>query len=224
MINAVKVVGKKLSDIKVVINGAGAAGVAIAKMLRCVDHESNSECIPVKDIILCDSKGVIHRGRNDLNASKMALLGFTNHDDVRGDLFDALPGADVFIGVSVGNLLNADHIRTMARDAIVFGLANPDPEIMPEEAIKGGAAIVGTGRSDLPNQVNNVLGFPGIFRGALDAHASSITPEMKLAAAYAIADCIDKPTRDHVIPASLNVEVAYRVAKAVEKAAITAKG
>lgn len=218
LINAAKVVDKPLAELSVVINGAGAAGVAIAKLLRCVDHDSRTACVPVREIIMCDSKGIVSLSREDLNASKRALLSFTNPNNKSGDLREAIKGADVFIGVSVGNLLVSDDIRTMAKDSIIFGLANPIPEIMPDEAIAGGAAVVGTGRSDLPNQVNNVLGFPGIFRGALDARATQITPAMKLAAAFAIADCIKHPHYDEVIPASLNLDVASNVAKAVKKA------
>lgn len=221
LINACKVVGKKLQEVTVVINGSGAAGIAIAKLLRCVDHSGSGHvCQPVKNIIICDSKGIISKDRSDLNDAKKETLVYTNNNNASGNLRDALKEADVFIGVSVANLLKAEDIRTMAKDAIVFGLANPIPEIMPEEAYKGGAAVVGTGRSDLPNQVNNVLGFPGIFRGALDAKAKQITPEMKLAAAYAIADYIKYPRKEEVIPASLNLDVASKVAQAVKKAAL----
>ncbi len=220
LINAAKVVGKELKDLKVVINGAGAAGIAIARLLRCVDHGSGDRCIPVKDIIMCDSKGTIHRDRTDLNSAKKEVLFFSNPNNVQGDLRDALGGADVFIGVSVGNLLTKEDIQTMASDAIVFAMANPDPEIMPDEAHAGGAAIVGTGRSDLPNQINNVLGFPGIFRGALDARAKRITPAMKLAAANAIADYVRTPTAEQVIPPTLDEQVAWKVAQAVKQAAM----
>jgi malate dehydrogenase (oxaloacetate-decarboxylating) len=170
-------------------------------------------------MILCDSKGIISRDRNDLNDSKKALLNFSNFDNKSGTVKDAIKNTDVFIGVSVGNLLTADDIRTMAKDPIVFGLANPTPEIMPEEAYKGGAAIIGTGRSDMPNQVNNVLGFPGIFRGALDARAKVISPKMKLAAAYAIADSVRNPSKENIIPSALNEKVAYEVARAVQEVA-----
>ncbi|WCL81560.1 NADP-dependent malic enzyme [Saprospira sp. CCB-QB6] len=224
LINAAKLVDKPLEELSVVINGAGAAGVAIARLLRCIDNENNTACIPVKEIILCDSKGIISRDRKDLNSSKQATLGYTNPKHKSGSIKDAIVGADVFIGVSVGNILTADDIRTMAKDPIIFALANPTPEIMPEEAYKGGAAVVGTGRSDLPNQVNNVLGFPGIFRGALDARAKVISPKMKLAAAYAIADCVHPPTRDMIIPPALNEVVAYKVAKAVKEAALAEMG
>jgi malate dehydrogenase (oxaloacetate-decarboxylating) len=155
-----------------------------------------------------------------LNEEKQQLLDYTNLNNVSGSLQDALVGADMFIGVSKGNLLTAADVQLMAKDAIIFALANPIPEIMPEEALKGGAAIVGTGRSDLPNQINNVLGFPGIFRGALDARAKRISPGMKLAAAYAIADYLRNPTREEIIPATLDPAVAHRVAEAVRKAAL----
>jgi malate dehydrogenase (oxaloacetate-decarboxylating) len=220
LINAAKLVGKSLFDLKVVINGAGAAGVAIAKLLKCVDHQNSSECIAVREVIMCDSKGILHSGRDNLNSSKQEVLTFTNPNNRTGSVKDAIVDADVFIGVSVGNLLTTADIKTMAKDSIIFALANPDPEIMPEDAYKGGAAIVGTGRSDLPNQVNNVLGFPGIFRGALDARAKRITPAMKLAAAYAIADFIPNPTRESIIPASLQEQVAWKVADAVKEAAL----
>ena len=221
LINAAKVLNRALTDLRVVINGAGAAGVAIARLLRCVDNAEGDACIPVKDIILCDTKGIVHRDRDDLNFAKRQLLSFTNFDNRQGSVKDALVGADVFIGVSVGDLLTAADIKTMAPNPIIFALANPAPEIMPDEAMRGGAAIVGTGRSDLPNQVNNVLGFPGIFRGALDARAKRITPKMKLAAAIAIADCTHDLAADNIIPSALNQEVAYRVAEAVKAAALS---
>lgn len=218
LINAAKVLNRNINDFRIVINGAGAAGVAITKLLKGVNLVNPAIC--VRDVIMCDRKGILHRGRTDLNASKLAALAFSNLEDLHGDLRAALRGADVFIGVSSANLLNADDIRTMAPDPIVLALANPDPEIWPTEAEAGGAAIVGTGRSDLPNQVNNVLGFPGVFRGALDARAPRITAPMKLAAALAIADCVPDPRRDLIIPASLDRMVAERVAKAVYAAAI----
>jgi malate dehydrogenase (oxaloacetate-decarboxylating) len=219
LINSAKVLGKKINDLRVVINGAGAAGVAIAKLLRGLGLPD--PVISIRHIVLCDSKGILSGDRTDLNSSKLATLEFTNPQNLSGGLRDALKGADVFIGVSVGNLLTSDDIRLMADDAIVLALANPIPEIMPEEAYAGGAAIVGTGRSDLPNQVNNVLGFPGVFRGALDARATSVTAEMKLAAALAIAGCVKKPRRDYIIPASLDKKVAKKVAEAVYKAALS---
>ncbi len=220
LINAVKVVGKKLEDLKVVINGSGAAGIAIAKLLRCVGFDSVDACVPVKNVILCDSKGIISSQREDLNASKRNALSYSNAENVSGNLKDAIRDADVFIGVSIANILTTEDIRTMAKDPIILALANPIPEIMPEEAYAGGAAIVGTGRSDMPNQVNNVLGFPGIFRGALDARAKRITPAMKLAAAIAIADHLKEPTRDYIIPATLDEAVAWKVAHAVRDAAL----
>ncbi len=220
LINACKVVDKKIEDLKVVINGAGAAGIAIARLLRCVDNSDPNVCIPVKEIVVCDSKGIIHKEREHLNYAKKEVLKYTNPNNIRGTLQDAMIGADVFIGVSLGNLITAKDVQTMASNAIIFGLANPIPEIMPEEAFKGGAAIVGTGRSDLPNQVNNVLGFPGIFRGALDAKAKKITAKMKLDAAYAIAKCVENPRKEMIIPPTLNEHVAWRVAEAVKKAAL----
>ncbi len=218
LLNAAKLVKKSIFNLKVVINGAGAAGIAIARLLRCVDNEDSDACIAVKEVIVCDSKGIIHKERTNLNSAKVELLNYSNPESKKGPLQDALVDADVFIGVSVGNLLSTADVKTMAEDSIIFALANPTPEIMPEDAYKGGAAVVGTGRSDLPNQVNNVLGFPGIFRGALDARAKQITPKMKLAAAFAIADCIVKPTRDMIIPPTLNEQVAWKVAEAVKEA------
>jgi len=224
LINACKVTGRQLSDISVVINGAGAAGIAIARLLRCIDsYDSGQVCTPVKEVVICDTKGILHRERNDLNETKNIALQYSNPYNKKGTLKDALAGADVFIGVSAANILGIDDIRTMAPDPVIFALANPIPEIMPEEAKKGGAAIVGTGRSDLPNQVNNVLGFPGIFRGALDAHATKITPSMKIAAAYAIADYVVNPTADYIIPSTLDQAVATKVAEAVSKAYLSGK-
>lgn len=219
LINASKLVGKEMKDLKVVINGAGAAGIAIARLLRCVDNESDKVCIPVKDILICDTKGIISRQRQELNRVKRSALAYTNRGSHNGSLHDAIRDADVFIGVSKGNLLTRKDIATMAPDAIIFAMANPIPEIMPEEAKAGGAAIVGTGRSDLPNQINNVLGFPGIFRGALDARAPRITAEMKIAAARAIANHIPNPSPDAVIPPTLDETVAEAVAEAVRQAA-----
>lgn len=218
LINASRVLGKGLNTLKVVINGSGAAGMAIARLLK--GHGLVEPAISVRDVILCDSKGVVHPDRLDINESKRTALEYTNLERVSGTVRDALRGADVFIGVSVANLLQAEDIRTMAPDPVVLALANPVPEIMPDEAYKGGAAIVGTGRSDLPNQVNNVLGFPGVFRGALDARAPRITNDMKLAAAIAIASCVEQPRRDFIIPPSLDKKVATRVAKAVYKVAM----
>jgi malate dehydrogenase (oxaloacetate-decarboxylating) len=218
LLNACKLTGKKIGDLKVVINGSGAAGGAIAKLLKGVGNKDIT-FTPVKAIVMCDTKGIIHKDRTDLNKMKVEFLEYTNEFHQKGTLHDAIKGADVFIGVSVGNLLTADDIRTMNKDSIIFALANPIPEIMPEEAYKGGAAVVGTGRSDLMNQINNVLGYPGIFRGALDARAKRVTMEMKIAAARAIAACVKKPTRDEIVPSPLNLRVPKAVAKAVYQAA-----
>ncbi len=224
LINAAKVVKKNIFDLKVVINGAGAAGGSITRLLKCIDTADNDHCVSVRDIIVCDSKGIISSSRPDLTSDKVGLLKYTNVNDKSGSLKDALINADVFIGVSKANLLNADDIRTMAKDSIIFALANPTPEIMQDEAYKGGAMVFGTGRSDMPNQVNNVLGFPGIFRGALDAKAKRITTGMKLAAAYAIADSIENPTPEYIIPSALDMEVPRRVAAAVKAVAIATFG
>ena len=218
LINATRLLGKDLTEIKVVINGAGAAGIAIARMLRCINSDPDV-CIPVREVIVADSRGIIHRDRANLSPVKQSLLSYSNPNNVKGTVHDALKDTDAFVGVSVGNLLTAADVRMMAEDPILFAIANPIPEIMPDEAYRGGAAVVGTGRSDLPNQVNNVLGFPGIFRGALDARAPQITPKMKLAAAHAIAHSVDTVTREQVIPPALNERVAYEVAEAVREAA-----
>ncbi|WP_430410457.1 NAD(P)-dependent malic enzyme [Kordia sp.] len=217
IINSCKVLGKNISDLKIVINGAGAAGIAISRLLRCISIDPDV-CMPVKHVLVCDSKGIIHKNRTNLNAAKMELLNYSNPENIEGHLKDAVKGADVFIGVSVANILAAEDIEAMAKDPIIFALANPNPEIIPEEALKGGAAIIATGRSDYPNQVNNVLVFPGIFRGALDCRAKQITPKMKIAAAYAIAACVKHPNRQMIIPESLNKNIAAKVAIAVQKA------
>lgn len=218
LMNAAKVVGKELSDLKVVINGAGAAGIAIAKLLRCF-HIDSDLCISVNQLIVADSKGAIHRYRNDLNTAKTELLKYSNFQDVKGEIHEILKDADVFIGVSKGNLITKEDVQNMAKDPIIFALANPTPEIHPDEAIAGGAAIIGTGRSDYPNQINNVLAFPGIFKGALKARAKVISTEMKLAAAKAIADSVKNPTKDQVIPFALDSSLASVVAEAVEAVA-----
>ena len=214
LINSAKVLGKNLADLRVVINGAGAAGTAIARLLRCVG-QSPDVCIPVRDVLVCDSKGIIHADRDNLADYKQELLQYTNRGNTTGSLQDAIRDADVFIGVSKGNLLTAEDIRTMNDDSVILAMANPIPEIMPDEARRGGAAIVGTGRSDFPNQVNNVLAFPGIFRGALDAGATQITEEMKIAAARALADCVAEPTADEILPGPLDRTVAPRIAAAM---------
>ncbi len=215
--NGAALIGKPLSELKIVINGAGAAGSAIAKILRCVGLDPNV-CVSVNDVLVCDSKGIISRDRTDLNDSKRSLLNYSNKDHRNGTLKDAIAGADAFIGVSKGNLLSADDVRTMAPDPIILAMANPIPEIMPDEARAGGAAIVGTGRSDFPNQVNNVLAFPGLFRGALDAGAKQITGAMKLACVRALASAVTNPTPDRILPDPLDKSVAPAIAKAVTDA------
>lgn len=217
LINACKVTGKELTDLKVVINGAGAAGIAIAKLLRCF-HIDSPLCQSVKTLIVCDSHGAIHRFRTDLNKAKTELLKYSNFEDVKGDIHHVMDNADVFIGVSKGNLIGKEDVKKMAKNPIIFAMANPTPEIDPEEAKAAGAYIVGTGRSDFPNQINNVLAFPGIFKGALAARAKTISTEMKLAAAYAIANSLENPTADEVIPSALDTTLAQTVAEAVEQA------
>lgn len=217
LINSCKVTGKKLEDLKVVINGAGAAGIAIAKLLRCFRINSDL-CVSVKQLIVCDSKGSIHRFRGDLNKAKTELLKYSNFEDVQGDIHEVINGADVFIGVSKGDILNGQDIKNMADDPIIFAMANPTPEIMPDVALAAGCSIIGTGRSDFPNQINNVLAFPGIFKGALMAKSRVISTEMKLAAAWAIADYVEELTNEAVIPSALDETLAFVVAAAVEKA------
>jgi len=217
VINACRVTGRELSSLKVVINGAGAAGTAIAKLLRCMGQEADV-CSSVQELIVCDSKGAIHQGRDDLNEMKKDLVVFTNKNGQSSTLSEVIVGADVFVGVSKGNVLQAEHVRSMAKDPIIFGMANPKPEIMPDIAKAAGAAVVGTGRSDFPNQVNNVLAFPGIFRGALDVGATQITEAMKIAAALALADSVKEPSADNILPSPLDRSVAPLVAKAVAEA------
>ncbi|MEC7838981.1 MAG: NADP-dependent malic enzyme [Chlamydiota bacterium] len=219
LINASKVTKKPLSQMTVVINGAGAAGAAIAKLLCCIGHDLD-RCTPVKEVYLCDSKGILQKDRTDMHPYKHKLLEFTNSDNRSGSVFDALKNADVFIGVSVGNLLTAEDIKSMNKDPIIIAMANPIPEIMPEEAKAAGAAIVGTGRSDFPNQVNNVLAFPGIFRGALEAKATKITSSMKIAAAYALADYVKDLSAENILPNPLDKNVADVIANAVKETAI----
>ena len=212
VINALKVVDKKLEDIKVVINGAGAAGTAIAKLLLSSG---------VKNLIAVDKVGILYRGMEKIDDAKDALAEITNPDNIKGSLSDALVGADLFVGVSAPGILKPEMVKSMNKDAIIFAMANPTPEIMPDEAKAAGARVVGTGRSDFPNQVNNVLAFPGIFRGALDVRAKEINEEMKLAAAYAIADYIkdEDVNENNVIPSALDKNVATKVAEAIAKAA-----
>lgn len=222
LINACKVTGKPIESLKVVINGAGAAGTAIARLLRCVGHDKNA-CIPVEDVLVCDTKGIISKNRDNLNDEKIKLLAYTNRFHRDGGLLDAMKGADVFIGVSKGNLLSGNDIKLMNKDPIILAMANPIPEIMPDEALAAGAAVVGTGRSDFPNQVNNVLAFPGIFRGALDARATRISEGMKIAAANALAESVNHISAKHVLPDPLNRNVAQKVAEAVKAKAIEEK-
>lgn len=215
--NACRILKLKLSELRIVMNGAGAAGIAITKMLCGIGYDIPAEN-RVKDIILCDTKGVIHGKRSDLTDAKKELLKFTNLKNQTGTVKDALKGANVFIGVSKANLITADDVKSMAKNPIIFAMANPVPEIMPDEAKKGGAVIVGTGRSDFPNQINNVLAFPGIFRGALDAGAARITPNMKLAAAYALAEAVTDLSPDKILPNPLDRSIAPKVAMAVKSA------
>ncbi|MFT5432560.1 MAG: malate dehydrogenase (oxaloacetate-decarboxylating) [Myxococcota bacterium] len=219
LLNAAEVIGRPLSELRVVINGAGAAGVAIAKLLRCVNFDPNV-CVSVADVVVVDSKGAIHSGRENLPAYKQSLLNFTNRNDRSGSLKDVMEGADVFIGVSRGNLLKADDVKRMGDAPIILAMANPVPEIMPDVALAAGAAIVGTGRSDFPNQVNNVLAFPGIFRGLLDARATRVDPKIFLAAAHALAKSVGTPTPTRILPDALDRSVAPLVAEAVRKAAL----
>ena len=213
LINATKLTGKPLSQCKAVINGSGAAGIAIAKLLKTLGLD---------DVILCDRTGAIYEGREKINASKLEIAKISNREKVAGGLENAVKGADIFIGVSAPGVLTADMIKTMNPNPIVLAMANPVPEIMPDEAAAAGAAIIGTGRSDFPNQINNVVAVPGIFRGALDVRASSITENMKLAAAYAIASLVDeselKP--EYILPYAFDSRIKDTVAKAVADAAV----
>jgi malate dehydrogenase (oxaloacetate-decarboxylating) len=211
MINALKIVRKKFEDVAVVFSGAGAAGVAVSKFLMSFG---------VRDIILCDSKGIIHKGRSDLNPSKREMAKISNPKGKTGSLADALEGSDVFIGVSAPGIVTEEMVGSMTPEPIVFAMANPVPEIMPHLAKEAGARVVATGRSDFPNQVNNVLGFPGIFRGALDVRATDINEEMKMAAARAIAELAEPISEDRIIPSPLDRRVVPKVAEAVARAAI----
>ena len=213
LLNALKIVGKKIEDIKVVMNGAGAAGIAIAKHLMNMG---------VKDVTMCDSKGIICKGDERLNPVKQEMAEITNLSHNTGSLADAMVGADVFLGISAAGCVTQDMVKTMAKDPIIFAMANPTPEIMPDLAKEAGAAVVGTGRSDFPNQINNVLAFPGIFRGALDCRASDINEEMKIAASYALASIVDddKLSADYILPHAFDPRVGKAVAEAVKKAAV----
>ena len=212
LINALKVVGKKIDEIKVVINGAGSAGISIGR------HLLN---LGLKNLVMVDRFGAIYEGKEENNPAQEDIAKVTNRAMEKGNLADVMKGADVFIGVSAPGIVSKEMVASMAKDAIVFPMANPTPEIMPDEALAAGARVVGTGRSDFPNQINNVLAFPGIFRGALDCRASQITEEMKIATSYAIASLIpDSELReDNIIPSALNKDVAKVVAEAVVKAA-----
>jgi malate dehydrogenase (oxaloacetate-decarboxylating) len=211
LINALKVVGKDFSNIRVAVSGAGAAGTAVTKFLLSFG---------VRDAILCDSRGVIHSGRADLNIAKQEIASITNPRNITGTLADAIKGADVFLGLSVAGIVSPAMVKSMASDAIVFAMANPVPEIMPDLAKEAGARVVATGRSDFPNQVNNVLGFPGIFRGALDVRASDINEPMKIAASKAIASLVEDVSEESIIPSPLDRRVVPAVAAAVARAAV----
>lgn len=222
LLNASKVVNKNFADLKIVVSGAGAAAIAVAKLLLGVGVDK-SVFTPVKEVILCDTTGIIYDGRSDnMNSVKQEMAKITNPRKLQGKLADAMAGADVFIGLSAPNIVTADMVKAMAQNSIIFAMSNPVPEVMPDVAKAGGAMIVATGRSDFPNQVNNALGFPGIFRGAIDAKATKITVEMKLAASLALASCVEQPTADKIIPSPFEKMVVKRVAKAVKKAAIKA--
>lgn len=212
LINALKIVGKDIKDIKVVISGAGAAGVAIIKLLMSIG---------LKNVIMCDSKGIIYKGRDRLNEITTQMAEITNTELVKGTLADAMKGADVFIGASAPGIVTEDMVKSMADKPILFPMANPVPEIMPNLAIKAGAAVVGTGRSDFPNQINNVLAFPAIFRGALDVRASDINDDMKTAAAYALASLIsdEELSAEYIIPKPFDPRVKDAVSTAVMEAA-----
>ena len=212
ILNALRVVGKKIEDCSAVFSGAGAAGIAIAKLLISQG---------IKSVMMCDSKGIICKGDEKLNAAKQAIAEFTNPERKTGTLADAMRGADIFIGVSAPGIVTEEMVASMAKNPIVLPMANPVPEIMPDLAIKAGAAVVGTGRSDFPNQINNVLAFPGIFRGALDCRASEINEEMKIAAARAIASLVsdEELNAEYILPKAFDERVGKTVAAAVEKAA-----
>ncbi len=213
LINALKLVGKTLEEVRVVINGAGSAGISICRLLMKLG---------IRHVVLVDKPGALAQGETWMDQAQAEMAKVTNQEKQRGSLAEVIKGKDVFIGVSAPKVLTADMVASMAEDAIVFAMANPTPEIMPEEAKKGGARVVATGRSDFPNQINNVLAFPGIFRGALDAKATDITEEMKVAAAYAIAQIIDEKElkEDCIIPGAFDERVAKAVAAAVQEKAI----
>ncbi|MBR5228349.1 MAG: NAD-dependent malic enzyme [Firmicutes bacterium] len=213
LLNAVKLTGKTMGELKIVVNGAGAAGTSITKLLLTMGFG---------DVIMCDRSGAIWDGRPENNSAKQEMAEITNKGMLKGSLADAVKGADVFMGVSAAGALTQEMVRTMAKDPIIFAMANPTPEIMPDLAIEAGAAVVGTGRSDFPNQVNNALCFPGVFRGALDVRASKITDEMKVAASYAIAAVIpeEELTAEYILPDPFDPAVVKAVAKAVADEAV----
>ncbi|WP_349672923.1 NADP-dependent malic enzyme [Lacrimispora sp.] len=213
IINALKVVGKKIDEVKAVINGAGSAGISICKLLLSIG---------MKDVILVDKKGALAEGEEWMNDAQKMMAQITNPENKHGELKDIMEGRDIFIGVSAPGIVTTQMVASMAKDSIVFAMANPTPEIMPDEAKEGGARIIATGRSDFPNQINNVLVFPGIFRGALDAKATDITEEMKIAAAYAIAGIIkeEELTEEYIIPGAFDERVAKAVAEAVKQKAV----
>jgi malate dehydrogenase (oxaloacetate-decarboxylating) len=214
LLNAAKLVGKEFKEMQVVVNGAGAAGVSVTRLLKAAG---------IRDVILCDRQGAIYRGRKEgMNSEKELIANETNLENKQGVLSDIIKGMDVFIGVSGAGLVTKEMVRSMKKEAIVFAMANPNPEIFPQEAIEAGARVVGTGRSDFPNQVNNVLAFPGIFRGALDTRAKEINEEMKIAAARALASIISPAelTEEYIIPKAFDLRVGPRVAAAVAEAAV----
>ena len=221
LLNACRVTGRRYEELSIVVVGAGAAGYACTRLLRCIGYDE-SACHPVRNLVVCDTRGIIHRGRPGLYANKykFILADETNRHHRSGTIADALQGADVVIGVSGPGVITAEMIRSMNPDPIVFALANPVPEISPEEASASGAAVVATGRSDYPNQCNNVLAFPGVFRGALDARATRITDGMKIVAAHALADYVTEPTAERILPSVLDRDVTRVVAEAVRREAI----
>ncbi len=214
LLNALKIVGKKLEEVKIVVNGAGASATAVTKFMLSAGAQN---------VIMCDSKGVIYEGRKEnMNASKEEMAKLTNKDLVKGTLADAVKGGDVFVGLSVGGILSQEMVKSMADDPIIFAMANPDPEILPDEAKAAGARVVATGRSDFPNQINNCLGFPGIFKGALMVRASDINEEMKIAASNALASIIsdEELDEDYVVPDAFDPRVVENVSREVAKAAV----
>ncbi len=212
MINALKLTGKDIKSISAVVNGAGAAAIAVTRLLMAMG---------LNDVVLCDRQGAIYQGRDNLNSEKQLMAEISNKQMKKGSLADVIKGADVFFGLSAPNVLSKEMVKTMAKDPIIFAMSNPVPEIMPNDAMEAGASVVGTGRSDFANQINNVLAFPGIFRGALDVRASDINDQMKIAAAYAIASLVteDELKPEYIIPAPFDPRVGAAVAEAVAKAA-----